>query len=753
MSIHTLIHDAALLKERLKYAQEAAAAGNTSEVAQKLNEAQQLFEQVVVDLTKPLFRPQYFAAGEPPRSAVYNQNLNGAWADLRLLRDELNQLNSLSTDIFNLMTIAGDDLLTDIEGISSTVVDLKFVNNMLRGDILVGGDDFANEDYRDTALEGAAPSAMISMGSLSLARADAEEVPIDRMSCSIVSVPQGRSHSLRKRRRSLLGRGHAYEGLFYAPMGEQRPAGGKFYVRELGPEDISGQSPAFDGKVIDFSTVTTFIFDDPPEEELEAARKQAYDGDPETFWEIEYVVRAYEQPKVLPRSGHKHTRFQKYPKAVGQNRHLVGNRGEFSVGLIFDFGREMPVNLFEVDPVMFDPHVPVRVEGIYYTTKTSERWRPVPNWDAYSTDKILTKVANRYLTRRQKELLEAFSQGSYQGKGIFPFPSVNATKLQVILGVRQGYPIVYERMYAILHDHVIVHKKKKTCRLGHCHTKHRTYHHDLYILVKLSYEQTLAMQLGLVSKEDLLQKPDVKGKSKSKDKELPDWLRNYMLGGPLGGPIGGVVGGAIGKLIGGVLGGLIKKLSGLIGKALGRLWSTKVKVWTEQTGWEIKKSWLQPQFDLARYAVGVKEARIGFYTYEVTSEYVSRPFGSPKPISKVMLVADDAIPDSYPIGRTYVKYFIQPDIPNYTKWHQINPQGKAPIFDENGDVVPKIINFNVKSPDADLFENKYISTPEPPKAIRVKIVINRPESDEPLIKGATPIVKSYRVLIYPQGGL
>ena len=733
MSLHALIHDSELLRRRLAYVQQAHGPSDKSSLAMELLDTQGIFDQVLKDLDKPIFKPVYVHSEEPPSSAVYNKNLRQIWADLGLLTEEFQTITHLEEVLFTYASIGLDDLLSDISGIASMVTDLRFVNGLLRGDLLVGGDDFVDDKKRDTSEPPASTNAEISVGSLGLYREGSDTVDIAAISAQQIAAPRGQVCE---------PMGCTYEGRFFAPMGDQRPEGGAFDLQELGPEAVSGQSPQLEKNVLDLSQVTLYKLRPTDPRIKEEFRAAAYDGQPDTFWEYETNVQAYHDVAATGQ-------IKEIP-----NRSVVGNRGPFKVGLIIEFDEETPINTLEFWPVQFDPNTPIAVEGIYYATNSTERFKLIPNWNAYNTDKIITRVANKYLSTQQKNALLATTKGGYKGKAIFPFPSVVANKIKVVLAVSRGYPIVYERLYSIFKNTVTVHVKKK--RRFH-RSKRRTYIYNLQVLLKLSYLQTLALYLKQAKPTDLLKgtPPTI---SILKDKSGFN-LAGRILGGAMAlGPLG-----LLGAGIGAALGGIFKKFGDFIGKLISKipivgkifkgLFGVKTKVWSEETGWKAEKTWFQPQFDLARYAVGIREILVGRYLYAETSEYVSKPLYSPKEISKVLLIADDIIPSTFPPGRDYIKYYIQPDIPNYDQWHRINPQGRAPSFDDSGETVPKIINFNVKSPDANVFDNKYIFTEEPPKGIRVKIVISRPISDDPNIIGATPLVKSYRLLIYPKGGL
>ena len=189
----------------------------------------------------------------------------------------------------------------------------------------------------------------------------------------------------------------------------------------------------------------------------------------------------------------------------------------------------------------------------------------------------------------------------------------------------------------------------------------------------------------------------------------------------------------------------------LFGKKVTREISGSIK----DSGWHVVKSWLQPEFDKIRYSLGIKELAIAQFTYEKISEVVSKPWISPKEISKVTLIVDEFIPPQFDPGPSYIQYYVKPEVDGQD-WIKINPMGGRTVFNEAGTIVPRIINFNSEKPVNSRLEDAYIVTKEPVKAIRLKAVLSRPDSitnSDTDADSYTPILKSYRLLLYPRGGL
>lgn len=194
--------------------------------------------------------------------------------------------------------------------------------------------------------------------------------------------------------------------------------------------------------------------------------------------------------------------------------------------------------------------------------------------------------------------------------------------------------------------------------------------------------------------------------------------------------------------------------SAAIQSLFGKKVKSNTKVDVKESGWTLTKTWNQPQFDIIKYAVGIKDLNITQFTYEETSEVVSIPWRSPKEVIKVLVTVDHFIPSVFPTGH-YIKYYVKPNLEN-AGWVQINPLGQPSVFQEDGSIVPRIINFNTEQPLSSRLEESYITTETPVKEVRFRAVLSRPTSLEGTTASAdgyTPILRSYRLLMTPKNGL
>jgi len=252
-------------------------------------------------------------------------------------------------------------------------------------------------------------------------------------------------------------------------------------------------------------------------------------------------------------------------------------------------------------------------------------------------------------------------------------------------------------------------------------------------LVKLTYLQTMAIEGGAAELANVAGQTEASSADFENSLVTKDTIKKY---GNLGSSFGTDV---IGKAIGGAFGKKITVTS---------------KSSVDSSGWRIVKTWLQPEFDRMRYSIGIRELLVAQFRYEKVSEVVSTPWSSPKDITKVTLIVDEFIPPQFPAGGTYVEYYIKPELPDI-EWIRINPVGNRTVFSENGTIVPRIISFNTERPANSRLEDAYFETKEEVRQIRFRAVIKRPDSVESDVSADSysPIVKSYRMLLTPRGGL
>lgn len=166
----------------------------------------------------------------------------------------------------------------------------------------------------------------------------------------------------------------------------------------------------------------------------------------------------------------------------------------------------------------------------------------------------------------------------------------------------------------------------------------------------------------------------------------------------------------------------------------------------DSTGLKLKEQFLHPYFDKIRYTIGIRELVVAHYTFAETSEFISKPFASPKEIIKVHLTVDEYVPPQFDVNVAWIKYFVKPD--SSDTWIPINAINAPTRFDTNGEIIPKIVNFNIPKPSIVATENKFNFTDTPVKQFRVRAIISRPVGTD--FSSMTPLLKSYRLVMTPR---
>ena len=147
-----------------------------------------------------------------------------------------------------------------------------------------------------------------------------------------------------------------------------------------------------------------------------------------------------------------------------------------------------------------------------------------------------------------------------------------------------------------------------------------------------------------------------------------------------------------------------------------------------------------------RYVIGLRDINVMSYRFAEKSMYVSRRFEIDGEISKVMLYANEKIPQSFlekiETSNEWIKYEVSFDDVN---WYRISPMHHEPVNDQ---FPPKIIEVNGNEVDlASAFQlhKTYIQTKEKVSGARVRITMVRPSGQEH--EDATPIVEDYALRI------
>lgn len=160
-------------------------------------------------------------------------------------------------------------------------------------------------------------------------------------------------------------------------------------------------------------------------------------------------------------------------------------------------------------------------------------------------------------------------------------------------------------------------------------------------------------------------------------------------------------------------------------------------------------------FDGWRYAIGIRDINIMSYQFAPKSELITKKFYVDKPIKEVMLYANEKIPEAFlqdlRKANDWIQYFISFDD---VEWYQLSAMHQSPVSGTT--FPPKIIELNstnITTQESFQLYKSYVTTTEDVKAIRLKIVLQRPDSGSDAAS-FTPILEDYSLrLVFKDGNV
>lgn len=461
---------------KLKDALAQLSSRTTSDSNALLSEALALFNEYYNSLSTAKFSPKELITGDTPSSEIYNSNLEKINSDINRFYKELTNLSRANNKAFNYSQVAIEEIKKRADALASMVLDLSILSNFTRGDVIVAGDDFTNQDFIDKgAIISNTPAEPISNGAgMSLARASSNNLsanPFTKIDVFPIS-PQGGEGQSVNTSPTPGNFNRFYEGNYYNFLGAARPEGGEFNIQFIvDPKDIppiqdanSGQPPA--GVFLEYGA---------SEELKQEARKKMLDGNPDTFWECEYVVRLANplipdptdsmvvNEQVENPEGSQYTNPEAPDTASIQidvndlnTRAISEDTLDLIIDLVVTLPEEQNVNFVGINPVVFSKNAFIDVVDISTISASEGEFKTVDGWDKIRFPKTITPEANEYLTDSQLSATLAPSRYNYTGQGIYPFPTRIAKKIKVRLKMSYPSSQPYEKTYALLKNTVEV---------------------------------------------------------------------------------------------------------------------------------------------------------------------------------------------------------------------------------------------------------------------------------------------------------
>lgn len=155
-------------------------------------------------------------------------------------------------------------------------------------------------------------------------------------------------------------------------------------------------------------------------------------------------------------------------------------------------------------------------------------------------------------------------------------------------------------------------------------------------------------------------------------------------------------------------------------------------------------------FEGWRYLIGIRDINIRKREFAQQSEIITKKFTTNKPIKKIILYANEVIPEEFlELGlehrNDWIKYYISI---NDIDWYRISPMHHNQVGELT--IPPKIYEINstdsIEERNSQLYKG-YINSKEDVYSIRLKIVFSRPTT----ITTLTPILEEYALKCILEG--
>lgn len=391
--------------------------------------------------------------------------------------------------------------------------------------------------------------------------------------------------------------------------------------------------------------------------------------------------------------------------------------GPLEVTLVVDLKEKRQVNWINLLPLVESEGSWLEVLSIEYGLEDRDgAYRLIPNFFNDRYDNVLTDEANKEVTDAEAGVTMAGSKSTFAGTGLWVFESVLARYLRIRIRQSAPSPVLYSRVRTHLTGTITttIRKTKKSFFFFRSVDTKKEYDEKQQLRL-LDYEQSVVwsntnseeLRLGIVGTTTVTPKP-------KSEKNRPDFVAMGALSViPIVGTLVGVFG-----------------------------FGTKIQKSQKWSGWSVKDWWWEPQFDRARYAIGIRDLNVFSYRYSREASFASTLYRVPRPINKVVLHTHQIIPQQLldeDGAEDWIRYEVSFDDQT---WHQIAPVSSAAV-DNKRQIIPQILNINSDIPeDLQNPRESYLSVPGSVQQVRLRVSFKRADDDR-----ISPVLKSYRLMI------
>jgi hypothetical protein len=424
-----------------------------------------------------------------------------------------------------------------------------------------------------------------------------------------------------------------------------------------------------------------------------AIRARILDGNPDTYWQAEYVVG-------IPDINQSELTYQQLVDALTQPGL---DSIDLEVTLVLKLKSPRIMNFIVLNPLQAGDGAWLEVTDVSMSLDGAG-WQTIEGLHDHNYENTLTDEANEELTEEEVGITLAPNKYEYIGSGVWTFPAVEARYLRVTLLQRVPVPAPYD-ILALETNQTVT-----TTHRGHKGTSSSC--EEVRDVKRMSYMDTLRIRAGRGTRPGLspgLSMENAYGQSAiSIVQDIFDPGRFLHSNEPRA--------------------------------QTGHEWSPAITV----------DEWTETVWDKARYAVGIRDLRAFAYQFAAFSERGSVRYLSPKPITRVTLVTDELIPREFNLTghvRPWILYWVSFD--DGDTWVAISPVSSSALNRLDGSILPAAVNVNSGIPEEEQDPLQAYVGVENPNSVRLKWRLERPANKT----DRTPILKGYRMRLSVEGGL
>ena len=679
------------------------------------------FKDFFSNLGKPTIQKKLIKAGSPARSSDYNDLMVQLSDDLNVGYKQTDNLSSVIVRDFNYSEADRQMIKNKVSVVASNSIDYSFYSNGAKSQSIYAIDDFTDNtktDYTKISPGSVAAELVANEGLITLKRTG----NIDR-SGSVVKVT-GIKESIPAWDPTTETGG--YEGLYFGIKGEPRPEGGAWHLQ--------------------FSSDGTSIYElGSSEDEKMTKRLQLFDNNPDTFWEVELnttpivgyrdkttgkqisveefnqlVADELSSPNVNTSGG---TIVTSNTGSLIENYVPVSSAGSSSYltcSFIAYLKAPTTLNWISLNPNNFGESNYFDVLSIQ-TSSDGQNFEELEGFSDHEYSIELTEKANNELNPQQIKDTLSPDQFKFSGMGVWSFAPRSAKMIKFDLRQSRSYLKDYEVIMVRVSQTITTTTTKKSWFSKKVSTDTQVVTQD----IELPYLVGMVTGFDVLSNDSTV--TDSSAVSSVLDQNVIAVTSNY------------------------------KRAVNMIPSWFG--FGTRKSVDVNVSPQTITKQWTVIKNDRSRFAIGVRDINVYSYTFAESSEFVSVPFLSPSPISKLAVQVDETVPSIFyttssgaNTENNWIKYYISVD--DGTSWNRISPMSHRTTYSEDGkNTLPEIINVNSDIPSTER-ENPlaYVDTVNDVFSVRFKAVLTRP-TDISNAESYTPILAKYALQIFPVGGL